>query len=231
MHLDPEGKEKQLIAELLGSSAGDLIEIGCGDGRLTKDLVEICGSVTALDPELSSLKEARVDLSGQVRLLSGSGEELPLVDSCADTVLFSLSLHHQDPVKALAEARRVLRENGRILVLEPVEHSLLSMLFTLLHNESGEYERAEMAIDGSGLKELQSGSVRTQSVFEDLAEMTNYLFDYMELEPDPEKEKEMAHLLGERRDLKPLHIEDITRYWLLHEGVIPDSDKESDPVG
>ena len=218
MHLDPEGKEKQLIAELLGSSAGDLIEIGCGDGRLTKDLVERCGSVTALDPELSSLREARVDLSGQVRLLSGSGEELPLVDSCADTVLFSLSLHHQDPVKALAEARRVLRENGRILVLEPVEHSLLSMLFTLLHNESGEYERAEMAIDGSGLKELQSGSVRTKWLFEDFAEMVDHLYSYFEMVPEPEKKQQMAQLLGERTADKPLAVEDITRYWLLREG-------------
>ncbi len=217
MHLDPEGKEKQAITELLGPSAGDLLEIGCGDGRLTRELADMCSTLTALDPELSSVIEAHVDLSGRARFLTGSGEDLPLADDCADTVVFSLSLHHQDPVKALVEARRVLRERGRILVLEPVEYSLMNMLFAFLHDESGEYERAEMAIDGSGLKEIQSGSIRTQWVFEDFAEMTGYLFDYYGLESDPEKEEGMAQLLGERRDLEPLHIEDITRFWLLQE--------------
>jgi SAM-dependent methyltransferase len=217
LHLDPEGKEKQAITELLGSSAGDLLEIGCGDGRLTKEMTGICNTLTALDPELSSIMEACSAVSGKPRFLAGSGEELPFVDSCADTVFFSLSLHHQDPVKALDEARRVLREDGRILVMEPVEHSLLSMLFAILHDESGEYERAEVAIACSGLKEMQSGSIRTQWVFEDFTEMVDHLYSYFELDPDPEKEKEMAQLLGERRMLKPLSIEDITRFWLLQE--------------
>jgi ubiquinone/menaquinone biosynthesis C-methylase UbiE len=217
MHRDPEGKEKQIIAELLGSSAGDVLEIGCGDGRLTRELADICGTLTALDPELSSIIEANAFVSERARFLTGSGEDLPLVDDCADTVVFSLSLHHQNPVKALDEARRVMREDGRILVLEPVEHSLLTMLFAFLDDESGEYERAEVAIDCSGLKELRSGSVRTRWVFENFTEMTDYFFDYMGLESDPEKEEGMAQLLGERRDLEPLHIEDITRFWLLQE--------------
>jgi SAM-dependent methyltransferase len=217
MHIDPEGKEKQVVAELLGPSAGDLLEIGCGDGRLTRELAGLCRTLTALDTELPSIMEAAGALTGNANFLAASGEELPFVDNCIDTVLFSLSLHHQDPVLALDEARRVLRQDGHILVLEPVEHSLMNMLFALLHNESGEYERAEMAIDGSGLKELRSGAIRTKLVFGDFAEMAGYLFDYMELEPDSEKEEAMAHLLGERRDVKPLHIEDITRFWLLQE--------------
>lgn len=217
MHRDPEGKEKQVITELLGSSTGDLLEIGCGDGRLTRELADLFGTLIALDPELSSVMETDLPISGQTRFLTGSGEDLPLAKDCVDTVVFSLSLHHQDPAKALSEARRVLRENGHILVLEPVEHSLMTRLFAILHDESVEYDQAELAIDGSGLKEWRSGSFKTLWAFEDFTEMTGYLFDYMDLEPDPEKEKEMAQLLGERRDLKPLHIEDITRYWLLRE--------------
>jgi len=218
MHRDPEGKEKQIIAELLGPSTGDLLEIGCGDGRLTRELVDMFGTLTALDPELPSVMGAEASISGRPRLLAGSGEDLPLVDDCFDTVVFSLSLHHQDPVKALQEARRVLREDGRILVLEPVEHSLMTRLFAFLHDESEEYEKAETAIDLSGLKEMRSGSVKNLWVFECFAEMKRYLFDYFGLEPDLEREKDMVKLLGERRSLKPLNIEDIIRYWLLQEG-------------
>ena len=46
MHRDPEGKEKQVIAELLGPSTGALFEIGCGDGRLTKELADLFGTFT-----------------------------------------------------------------------------------------------------------------------------------------------------------------------------------------
>lgn len=218
MHRDPDGKEKQVIAKLLGPSTGDLFEIGCGDGRLTRELAALFGILTALDPELPSVMEARVDLSGRARFLVGSGEDLPLFDDSADTVVFSFSLHHQDSVKALEEARRVLRENGHLLVLEPVGHSLLTMLFAVLHDESGEYKRTEAAMNNSGLIEMQTGSFKTQWVFEDFTEMTGYLFDHFDLEPDLEKEKDMAQLLGERRMLKPLCIEDITRFWLLGEG-------------
>lgn len=115
------------------------------------------------------------------------------------------------------EARRVLRNNGHILVLEPVGHSLMTRLFAFIHDESEEYEKAETAIDLSGLKEKRSGSVKTSWVFEDFAEMKIYMFDYFSLESDLEREKDMLKLLGKRRSLRPLSIEDITRYWLLRE--------------
>jgi len=88
MHRDPENKEKQVIAKLLGPSAGDLFEIGCGDGRLTRELADLFGTLTALDPEFPAEIEADIFVSGQTKFLAGSGEDLPLVDNCADTVIF-----------------------------------------------------------------------------------------------------------------------------------------------
>ena len=64
-------------------------------------------------------------------------------------------------------------------------------------------------------------------MFEDFTEMIHYLFDYFGLEPGQEKEKGMAGLLGERLDQKPLSIEDITRFWLLREGPVPERTVES----
>jgi SAM-dependent methyltransferase len=215
---DPENIELQIIIELLGTSVGHLVEIGCGDGRLSGGLREISSSMTALDPGREALSRAAQTIPEKIDLLAGSGEELPLADGCADAVLFTLSLHHQNPVRALDEAQRVLKKNGRILVLEPVEHSLLNMLFSVINNESDAYERAEMAINGSALKEIRTGSVREKWVFEDFPDMVEYLFDYCDLEPDEEKKQQMAQLLGERTADKPLAVEDITRFWLLQEG-------------
>ena len=52
-------------------------------------------------------------------------------------------------------------------------------------------------------------------MFEDFTEMVWYMFDYFGLKPDREKEKIMAQLLGDRQCLKPLPVEDITRFWVL----------------
>jgi len=214
---DPEGIESQVIHDLLNPSGGDILEIGCGDGRLTGELLGISDTLLGMDPDPGSISQARDLLENGVKLVLGSGEDIPFPDDSFDTAVFSFSLHHQDPFKALEEARRVLRPDGRILVLEPVERSIITMLFTFLHDESRKYERAEAAIAGSGLKELRSGSFRFQWMFENFHEMAGYLFDHYSMEPDLVIKDQMAKLLGNRRHSKPLGIEDITRYWLLQD--------------
>jgi ubiquinone/menaquinone biosynthesis C-methylase UbiE len=214
---DPENIESNFIRNTLGPAAGTVLEIGCGDGRLTAELLSISDTILALDPDPDSIGKARHLLGRGVKLILGSGEDIPLPDDSFDTAVFSLSLHHQDPVKALEEARRVVSPGGRILILEPVEHSIITMLFALLHDESRKYERAEVAIAGASLKELRSGSFRFLWMFEDFHEMAGYLFDYYSMEPDLVKKDRMAKLLGNRRHSKPLGIEDITRYWLLQD--------------
>ena len=215
---DPEGIEAKTIRELLGPSTGDILEVGCGDGRLTASMMDGSDRLVGLDPDHGSIDKARPLAGDGVILILGSGESIPLADDIFDIVVFSLSLPHQDPVKALEEARRVMRRSGKILILEPVEHSLMTMLYSLLEDESEEYEKAEVAIRASGLREVRSHSLRTRWVFDDFDEMSGYLFGYFGFEVQPEKEKAMADLLGERCKQKPLSIEDITRFWLLEPG-------------
>ena len=64
---------------------------------------------------------------------------------------------------------------------------------------------------------LHCGSVRTRWVFEDFKEMVSYLFDYFGLDRHWEKENRMSQLLGDRRGLAPLSVEDMTRFWVLCE--------------
>jgi SAM-dependent methyltransferase len=214
---DPENVESQFIHHLLGPSAGDVLEVGCGDGRLTEGLINVSARIMGLDPDPDSISQARSLQENGVRLILGSGESIPLADDSVDTIVFSLSLHHHpDPDNALVQAQRVLREQGRILVLEPWAESAINQLFRIIHNEDEAYERAVRAIDTCGLEMADRGTYETAWRFDDFEELVGHLFSYFELEPDPESMDSMARLLGDRCELKPLDIEDITQYWLLH---------------
>jgi len=215
---DPENAEPEFIRNVLGSSAGKVLEVGCGNGRLTGDLTGNTNYVLGLDTDRISIDKARLLHGGTIGFILGSGEQLPFLPGSFDLVLFSFSLHHQDPVRALGEARRVLKGDGRILILEPVEYSLVTMLFALLEDESAKYEQAEAAIRTSGLRTLRSGSFGSLWVFEDFRELIGYLFDYYHVAPDPIKVKGIEDLLGERQISEPLELKDITRYWLLYRG-------------
>ena len=212
---DPEKEEARLIRGCLASVAGDTLEIGCGDGRLTDDLARVADYLVAADPSMEELHSARRRVESSAVFVAASGESLPLAANSFDTVAFTLSLHHQKPQKALSEASRVLKKNGQILVLEPVADSLVSRLFAVLDDESAKYELAEKAIEDSGLKVVRSGAVSIRWIFEDFTEMVRYLFDYFGMEPEKKKENTMAQLLGQCWKLSPLPVEDVTRVWFL----------------
>ena len=145
---------------------------------------------------------------------------LPIKANHIDAVVFTLSLHHhEDPSKALDEAVRVLKENGKILVLEPDANSLLSKIFATHDDESSEYELVEAAIVQSGLKNRRSGSIQTQWIFDDFEEMVNYMFTFFGIDREESIVDQMTQLLGGFRDRSPLPIQDTTCFWLLSSDV------------
>jgi SAM-dependent methyltransferase len=104
-----------VFAEAAGVAAGQrVLDIGCGPGALTEELVRRVGAsaVTAIDPsqpfvEACARKNAGVD----VRL--GAAETLPFADASFDNAIAQLVLHFvSDPAAAAAEMRRVLRPVG-----------------------------------------------------------------------------------------------------------------------
>ncbi len=180
------------------------------------DLIEISERLIGLDPDPGSLHGAKAHKGPGVTLILGSGENVPLAGNSVDTVVFSLSLHHHpDPFRALAEAGRVLRENGRVLVLEPEPESAVNSLFRVIHNEDHAYERAASAIKECVLGTLDHGTYRTLWNFEDFEEMVGHLYSYFDLEPDEYQVEVMGDIMGGRIWERPLEIEDITRWWLL----------------
>jgi SAM-dependent methyltransferase len=103
------------LADLAGVAAGQrVIDVGCGPGALTAELVARLGpeAVAAVDPSISFVEAARARNPG-VRVLQASAEHLSFADGEFDAAIAQLVVHFmKDPVAGLAEMARVTREGG-----------------------------------------------------------------------------------------------------------------------
>jgi ArsR family transcriptional regulator len=105
----------------------DVVDIGCGEGYLTIEVARWARHVVAVDRSPAVLARAKA-LAGRRRATNivfkrGEIERLPIDDAAADVALMSQALHHApDPAAALAEAVRILRPGGRLLVLDLSRH-------------------------------------------------------------------------------------------------------------
>jgi ArsR family transcriptional regulator len=107
--------------------AADVADLGCGEGYLSIEAARWARTVVAVDRSEAVLARGRaLAARRKVRNITwqrGDLERLPLADASVDVALLSQALHHAaDPALALAEARRVLRPGGRVLVLDLREH-------------------------------------------------------------------------------------------------------------
>jgi len=103
------------LADLAGVRPGQrVIDVGCGPGALTAELVTRLGSeaVTAVDPSEPFAAAAQARNPGaDVRL--ASAEQLPFPDRTFDAALAQLVVHFMsDPVAGLGEMARVTRQGG-----------------------------------------------------------------------------------------------------------------------
>lgn len=92
-----------------------LLDVGCGDGGVSRLLRERVAEVDAVDVVMSPEWSDEPGLSFRV----ADGEQLPFADASFDLVHSKDSLHHMDdPAHALAEYRRVLKPGGSALIVE-----------------------------------------------------------------------------------------------------------------
>jgi len=110
-----------VLAETLALDGRDVVDVGCGDGALVRWLRSRGARVTGVECGVEMLRRAReADPDGIY--VDAVGQSLPFDDAVFDVVVYSYSLHHV-PIdgipRALAEARRVLRDTGVLYVVEP----------------------------------------------------------------------------------------------------------------
>jgi ubiquinone/menaquinone biosynthesis C-methylase UbiE len=122
---DPQQQEmrRTFLADVDLPARAHVLDVGCGTGVLTRVLAGLpeVGSVVGVDLAASLLDTARelaADLP-DVRFERADARSLPFADGTFDVVVFDSTLSHvPQPERALAEAFRVLRPDGRLAAFD-----------------------------------------------------------------------------------------------------------------
>jgi 2-polyprenyl-3-methyl-5-hydroxy-6-metoxy-1,4-benzoquinol methylase len=92
--MDPEERELRVLFELLPNlHCAHVVEVGCGDGRLTRRYAESAASVLAFDPDeaaIAAFRSAR--LPDRVEVRTDAVERINIPQGSADVVLLSWAL-------------------------------------------------------------------------------------------------------------------------------------------
>jgi ubiquinone/menaquinone biosynthesis C-methylase UbiE len=120
-------------------------DIGCGEGRLLRDLAHRGHRVVGLDAAPTMVRGAR-DMAPELAVVNGDAAALPFASAVADLIVAFMSLQDVDDMqRAVREARRVLREGGALCMA--VVHPLNSA-----GSFSGRDPEAPFVVDGSYLE-------------------------------------------------------------------------------
>jgi SAM-dependent methyltransferase len=116
-----EAKVREILAVQRRITAGGeprVLEIGCGIGLLTERLRPLLPAVWGIDPSISSLGKAAAPEGG---LAAADGLRTPFADESFHLVIAVCVFHHVpvgERAAFLAEAARITRRGGRVLLCE-----------------------------------------------------------------------------------------------------------------
>jgi ubiquinone/menaquinone biosynthesis C-methylase UbiE len=157
LYIDEREVEAALVEIIASADPRDLLDIGTGTGRMLEVLAPAVEQALGIDTSREMLAVARVNLeraglkNGVVRL--ADMYQLPLPDASFDAVVIHQVLHFADrPDAAIAEAARVLRASGILVIIDFAPHDLEFLRLEHAHRRLG-FRDAEIAewFRGAGL--------------------------------------------------------------------------------
>jgi len=216
MNTDSDQRIAEKIFQFVDLKGKRVLEVGCGNGRISLLLASKADQLIAIDPDKLKIEEAKARGVG-VEFYVGSGENLDFPDNVFDVIIFTLSLHHQDSEQALKEAKRVFKEGGTILVIEPAVDGEVEKLLSLLVNEDQAKLDAQEAIIECGLKINQSQNFTAKWSFDNIEDLQKSPFDYYEMRFDIQVAEKILDQVCEKSSKSPIVLEDLMIIQLLSE--------------
>ncbi len=132
LHVDSAKVEEALLEILHVSDGDDLLDIGTGTGSILELVGDTVSSAVGVDlsREMLSIARAALDRADlrncQVR--QADMYQLPFAGDRFDAATMHMVLHYaENPERAIAEAARVLRPGGRLVIVDLAPHSMNSL--------------------------------------------------------------------------------------------------------
>ena len=149
LYVDEREVEAALARLFEGERFAALLDIGTGTGRVLECLASRIGRGIGIDTSRDMLAVARARLAAaglaHCHVRQGDMYALPMLDGSFDAVTLHLVLHYADrPAAVLAEAARVLKPGGRLVVVDFAPHTVEALREQHAHRRLG-FSDAEIA--------------------------------------------------------------------------------------
>jgi len=144
----------------------DILEVGCSNGKLLKELNKKGSVVKGIEPS----KESEIAKKNGIEII---GSDVSEVRGVFDVILIFMVIEHlNDPIKELKSLRKLLKKNGLIIIEVPntpkpdgLNKIILESVFNNVHTLHFNSKSLEYAILKSGFKKLYSEEVETKKIF------------------------------------------------------------------
>lgn len=113
---------KELVLAMMDGKSGNVLDIGCGPGILTKDLLDKNLKVYSADLSIEMIKQARQQAAqgparAQGHFAVSDASHIPFSDGAMDTVLcIGLMCYMKDHKAVLSEIKRILKPSGTTII-------------------------------------------------------------------------------------------------------------------
>ena len=142
LHVAEGEVEAAVLAALAGHPVHDLLDLGTGTGRMLEIFGPRVDHAIGVDISREMLAVARVNLERanlrNCAIRQGDIYQLPFADAAFDAAIFHQVLHYADrPSLAIAEAARMLRARGRLVIVDFAPHALEFLRSEQAHRRLG----------------------------------------------------------------------------------------------